>query len=261
MGENTHICRYMDFYKFLSLLSGIFYVPRKTLFLDEREKGWVPMKNRFVVSVVGGEEHRMSFNEDARQVEWSKYLEHLEKSRYLLTSCWTKDDGENYLMWRSYTDKMGVCVHTTIGRLIQALDYESSNYMPICSSIYYMNQNMLPDFLFDMFRKDIFYRYENEIRFYFVQQNLKIHLVSNEHVNQLLEDSAKEEEKKRQKIRSSYKEYHIFKIDPTFIDSITLSPFISENATCEIMNILCHQYKEIFKNQSLIKCSMINSKA
>jgi len=105
ISPDTAICRYMDFDAFLHLLNGYLYVPRKQNFLDIRESGKVPLKYQFLPTISGCVDDRIKEKRREKQEERSQYTRNLMASRFLLTSCWAVDNGENYLMWKSYKVK------------------------------------------------------------------------------------------------------------------------------------------------------------
>lgn len=165
------ICRYMDFDCLLPLLEGKLYVPRKKTFMDSEERGITPLKYYFVPTCVsdnGKEQNEVIIK---RQEERNNNINNLKKSGLLLTSCWTMTSEDNYLMWKAYTNKIGVCIYTTIGQLMAAIDFSQDNYLPICSPMFYDRIQPDEDFLLSMYRKEPYYLSENELRFYFVTKD------------------------------------------------------------------------------------------
>lgn len=265
INPNTTICRYMDLDKFLPLLEGHFYVPRKLNFPDSGESGKIPPKFWFGFSCVNEKWERQSEMVSKRQERRNRYIKSLLESRLLLTSCWIIDNGEDYLMWNSYARKLGVCLRTTIADLMYSLDYDKENYLPICSPIFYEKINYNEDFLESMFKKEPYYQSENEVRFYFVPKDsipsCAIEDFNNVDVEKILKETAKNEEKKfkeSQKSHSKYDLYKIFEIKPEFINSIILSPLILKGSEKIIKDILLGQYGSVFKNKSMIESSKIS---
>ena len=256
---DTKICRYIDFDVFLQILHGKFYIPRKQTFIDSRENGKIPNKCIFGFRIANRYEE--DCKTDIVQDERSIYINNLMKSRLLLTSCWKIDDGEDYLMWKSYTTKMGVCVQTTIDKLMEAIDYDSMNMLPICSPMFYAPLNYHEGFMESMFKKESFYHSENEVRFYFVPKGKwsteDIKKMDNKAVEQILLETSEKEEDLYQKNKESYKQSILLDVKPQFISSVVLSPFIL-NSSCQlIQNILFEQYKDIFISRNNIKESKI----
>lgn len=265
INPNTTICRYMDLDKFLPLLEGHFYVPRKLNFPDSGESGKIPPKFWFGFSCVNEKWERQSEMVSKRQERRNRYIKSLLESRLLLTSCWIIDNGEDYLMWNSYARKLGVCLRTTIADLMYSLDYDKENYLPICSPIFYEKINYNEDLLESIFKKEPYYQSENEVRFYFVPKDnipsCAIEDFNNVDVEKILKETAKNEEKKykeSQKSHSKYDLYKIFEIKPEFINSIILSPLILKGSEKIIKDILLGQYGSVFKNKSMIESSKIS---
>jgi hypothetical protein len=254
---NVKICRYMNFDKFLTILDGKFYVPRKQLFLDVRESGRINMKYRFVPCIVGENANETDDAIRKRQEEQDGYIDSLKKSRFLLTSCWARYDEEDYLMWRGYTEGVGVCVCTTINKLIDSVNFSQEEYLPVVSPMFYAKTDgWNKDFLESMLTKDEYYKSENEIRFYFVPledlEEKNIRNIGNVELERMLLEAAQKEESLYNTNPKSYMMSKIFSINPDFIDSVILSPNIS-NASVEIFqNIIkerCRDNVKIFKSR------------
>lgn len=264
---DTKICRYMDFDAFLQFLSGKLFVPRRRIFIDAREGGKMPLKYKFALRAVG-DNIQESYNIDSvnRKVI-DNYIENIRCSGFLFTSCWAFDDGEDYLMWKSYTSRVGVCVKTTVGKLLDSIVYDynkgedTEHFFPICSNIYYRNLYHPSDYLESLFTKDEYYASEKEIRIYFVPKgkildNALMHIDSNENVKQILLDTSINEEKLSEST-NGFSMYKFFKIRPNCIDSIVLSPFIKSSTIECFRDVLQNQFRELFPNDSCIKKSSI----
>lgn len=260
----TKICRYIDFDLFLQILEGKFYVPRKLTFLDLRESGKIPIKMRFAYNAVG--ENCVGTKEiiNDSQEKIDQYVKNLKQSRFLLTSCWTIDNGEDYLMWKSYTNRVGVCMHTTIDKLMDAIDFGKEKYVPICSPMFYDIPNTNESFLESIMKKDIYYLSESEIRFYFVPigntTNEELIKMNNTAVEILLEETSNNEENIYNDNPKNYQILKGFNINPDFIESITLSPFIKKQSICCFKKLLREQYGNIFGSETKIKESNLNLK-
>ena len=185
-----------------------------------------------------------------------------------MTSCWSIDKGEDYLMWESYTDDIGVCVCTTIGDLMDAIDYDKEGYVPICSPMVYGNISERSEFIESVFTKDKFYISENEIRLYFVPKsefkNIDFKNLTTADIERiLLEESLKEAEKEAQKeaqnekIGATYASNIFFDINPKFIKSVILSPKIKPSTIPSFRKILHSQFNTIFTSDIMIKQSEI----
>jgi len=257
--EDTRICRYMNFDVFLQILNGKIYIPRKQSFLDARECGRIPIKYRFAFAAVGAANTKPKDLVENRQQQIDTYVDNLKKSGHLLTSCWTLDQGEDFLMWKSYAPHIGICARTTIGQLIDAIDYEEKGYLPICSPMIYQSTNTQIDFLESMFTKDRYYISEKEIRIYFVHKGAKtdeeIQLMDNDGVENLLNETSNENIDKNENMLTTNGE--MFEIAPSFINSIVLSPFIKKSTLESFINILKRQFGTVFTTKSMIKKSEI----
>lgn len=265
INPNTIICRYMDFDKFLPLLEGHFYVPRKLNFPDSGESGKIPPKYWFGFSCVNDNRKIQSEKVSIQQEQRNKYLNSLVESRLLLTSCWIIGEEEDYLMWNSYARKLGVCIRTTIADFMDSLDYDKENYLPICSPMFYERLNYNEDFLESMFKKEPYYQSENEVRFYFVPKDIilgqSVEEFINVNVEKILKETAKIEEKKFKESKinfSRYDLYKIFDIKPEFINSVILSPFILKGSEEIIKELLLSKYGNVFKSKKMIEKSRIS---
>ena len=261
INRDTKICRYMNFDSFLIMLEGKFYVSRKQKFFDHRESGKIPIKHHFVFSAVS--EYIAEKDNIVTKRQEIRFINNLAKSRFLLTSCWTINNGENYLMWKGYTEKIGVCVCTTIGKLIDSIDYEKLNYIPICSPMFYERINMQEDFLQSTFTKELFYESEKEIRFYFVpttylSQNEEI---GNDDVENILLKTSEEEEKIYNSNSTKYEESIVFDFKADAIDNVIISPFVLNSSVSYFRKILKNQYPKIFNDYNIKESALSSIKS
>ena len=262
---DTEICRYMGFDVFLQLLGGVFYVPRKQSFLDTRESGKIPMKFKFGFQNISNPEFKSLKTNEEKHTETTQYLQNLVRSQLLLTSCWACNYGEDYLMWKSYTnDTIGVCVRTTIDKLMQAINYDDKGYIPICSPMTYRHTTPNIDFMESMFTKEPFYISENELRIYFIPKEVALSHdwidADNNSVKQLLIETSEYEEKLLQQKEEKYPKHVTFEINPAFIDSIILSPFIKPNTYQYFLKALNGYFADFFKNGIKVNHSEITIK-
>lgn len=254
ISADTRICRYMELENFLQILDGKFFVPRKTFFLDVRENGKIPLRSQFVFSIPNSQNDSTFL-----QNERNDYLNNLSKSKFLLTSCWTINSGEDYLMWKGYASNIGVCVSTTIDKLILSINFEKKRFLPICSPMFYTDTNFQTDFLETVFTKEKHYVSEKEIRFYFVPQNKILDIgkkeFDNNKIKELLLETSNTEENRYNQNREMYIYHETFDINPNFIESVMLSPFIGRRSRHMIQDALVTKYS-CLKNK--IKVSQIN---
>lgn len=255
----TAICRYMDFDSFLQLLDGKFHVPRRQNFLDLRESGRLPSFFYFVPSTISGS--NMKLPEDSvkkNQKERNRYVENLVRSRFLFTSCWMIDGGEDFLMWKSYTSKIGVCVRTTVEKLLNAIDYDKKKYIPICSPVFYDKSCTQDAFVESILKKEPYYQSENEIRFYFVPINNYtkegLETMDNNDIENLLKEAIKTEEELYKK---NHNDIIIFDITPDFIDSIVLSPFIKSQSFECFVKLLKNQNDRFYDKYTIKKSDIL----
>ena len=252
----------MDFDYFLQILEGHFYIPRKQRFFDLRESGEIPQHLRFVPGIVSGGVTEPKEILTKRQEDRNKYVEDLVVSKYLLTSCWTIDNGEDYLMWKGYTNKIGVCICTTIGQLIAAINWGEGDYITVCSNMKYERIFTHDDFGESMFNKEPYYKSENEVRFYVVHggrySNEELWDMQNKDIGEFLLNAAKMEESLYKKDPINIAMYKIFTIKPTFINSIILSPMILRASIEPFKKLLMGKYSVIFKKENMIQCSKIS---
>lgn len=239
----------MSFETLLQILNGDFYVPRKALFSDEREFGFIPLKNRFALRPICDDSELANRALEECKKSIDDYKERMNKSRFLLTSCWTLNCMENYLMWKAYAPQIGVCVRTTIGKLRDAIKFDETDYITICSPMEYKGGETFSDFLASLFKKDLYYESEQEIRFYFVHKDCLPHKSTddNDKVEKTLMKAIEFEQKEFKGKSSNYKMHEMFSIDPeSLIDSISISPFLKQETFYYLLQSLEQRYPHIY---------------
>ena len=258
LDNDTRICRYMSFDVFLQLLYGRIFVPRREIFMDVRESGKRSIKSHFLLRSIGESNHDIQKNQEELKA-YDQYSKNLKQSRFLLTSCWTIDNGEDFLMWKSYTSQIGVCVKTTIGQLLSNIYYEKYDLLPICSTMSYLSIYQKAGFLESVFAKDKYYQSENEFRIYFVPKNNvteeEMKSIDTETVERILSKSSEKEEEKSED--PNYQMSIFLEVDPHFISSIVLSPFIKSSTIGCFRDLLRNQFGHLFPNDNCIKESDI----
>ncbi|GEM_PF-2259857 len=250
LSSDTPICRYMNFDAFLQILNGKFYVPKKSKLLDLRENGEIPLKDRFQSHPANvkasDEELQKSF--DATNA----FIENLKKSKSLLTSCWMNSDQENYLMWKAYSDRIGIRIQTTIDKLMDALSLP--DHIAICARMRYKAIDTKENLISSLLKKESYYQSENEIRFYFIPKKYFPNNISGKSDGEMTEiietafcDAIENEGKDKA-------DSHTFDIDPQkLIENITISPFIFDGTFRYFFEILVKQFPEIFPNANYIR--------
>lgn len=203
--NDTKIYRYMDFDCFLQIMDKKFYVSAKKQFSDCYDAGTkVPLREMFknFVKVCGGKE------EAQKNYTSIELMEMFKKSQNYLASCWTlnKDD---ILMWQAYTHgNCGICIESSVGNVIAALDSNAvKSYLICCSPMYYDGYSNLKDVEEILFLKQNQYKGEKEVRFYFLKDKYNGES-ANSDIN-----------------------YVMFNINPeVLIDKVLLSPFMRGNS-------------------------------
>lgn len=164
----TEIYQYMDLDYLLCLLEKRkYHVNKKCVFLDKSESK-MPVTAMFRIEAVGGEMGIKQPEEDTCEIleRRRKY----EEMKNVLTSCWTERDTENYLMWTSYTSKMGVCIKSTISNVVAS--FEVDDYRVWCGRVMYKGYNANQTLMESLFSKEKAFEDEREIRFYFKKKGV-----------------------------------------------------------------------------------------
>lgn len=173
------IYRYMDFDVLLQILNKHFFVSRKYSFADKYDAGrTVPLQPLFQLYVM---DKGKAIPCVKKKYFLEEYYELVRKSKNYLVSCWTtnKDD---ILMWNSYTQlHSGVCIESTIKQVLLSLQPLDCHVW--CSQMYYDGYDQLETAEEYLFRKLPSYQHENEVRFYFWEDNM---INQSEEVKELL---------------------------------------------------------------------------
>lgn len=214
----------MDFDYFLSIVeSNQYFVTFKKHFLDNKEKKLLHNKrfgtHIFPIHLSGKELNEDEKKHDSEMI--NKMFELFEESTLLLASCWTLTKEENYLMWKSYTTKIGIRIETTIDNFVCAL--ETTDYDIVCGNICYEGFHYPSIVENSWFVKDSHYASENEFRFYFRPKD---------GITNMYKENV--DKKKGKTFNVDYKK---------LINKVVLSPFIQEKAAETIGNIIKETYK------------------
>ena len=212
--KDTPIFRYIKLDHLISQLDGSYlFVNRRVSFSDLREKSRI---NKISSSLRSSELFKVV--ESYRDKTNEKEIESIIKSTFqLCASCWTLDSitnrnvTENFLMWKAYRNSDLMCrIGTTIEKLIHAIN-------PTCdviiSDICYGDRSCRAADRFT-FNKTPYYEWESEVRLVPLRlssEPIKISIHSMEN----------------------------------FIDTITLSPFISPFIECELLCALKKRYPSL----------------
>lgn len=212
LSTNQVIYQYMDLDYLIRLIEKKEYcVKRKYCFSDKRESCFSLNKMSFSFQPVGAYMNSHHIPITPQKNLWKDY----EETKSLLTSCWTYQQ-ENYLMWKSYTSKLGVCIESTINNFFSSLDANDYEiYVGKVSYVGYNGNQTLGDALFS---KERLFSAETEIRFYFDEINENANGATTVHLP----------------------------VTPTqMISSITLSPLIEKTAASVIADFLRKKYNII----------------
>lgn len=220
--EDRVICQYMRLDYLIQLLeSHKLHVTRRREF-DDANESCESIKLAFPIAPAK--------KYDSQEQELTKRMIPYFDINHCPTSCWTKNENESFLMWKSYATEIGVRIKTTVHNLIASLEIDIEQdgmNKVVCGSMNY-KKNLIPssDELGQLFDKDMAYSAENEFRFYFHISN--------------------DPDKKSTK-------YRLIPINTSvMIDEILLSPFICKEAADKLAEMIKCSYG-ISVKQSNIK--------
>ena len=168
LSPDTPIYKYMDFDFFLDMVKRKkFYVSIKREFEDRNEKR-LPIKQVMPFRAVGGHLFKdKTFVEDEVNVYMDRSHDFDEIKEWPV-SCWTLRSDENYLMWKSYTSKIGVRIQTTIDKFVDSIT--PNDYTIYCGKMTYCGYNPSQTIKELAFTKSHHFSNEEELRFYFEPQ-------------------------------------------------------------------------------------------
>lgn len=163
--NNLTIYQYMNLDYLLCLLKRQeYYVKPKKYFFDKHERN-LPLKSHFRIEPVGENCYKRIQKTDDSFEKSRQFHE----SGNLLTACWTKHDGENMLMWKNFTSKLGVCIKSTVANFIAS--FKTDDFVVCCGKMTYDGIKNHHDNIERLFLKDRPFEGEEEIRFYFLPTN------------------------------------------------------------------------------------------
>lgn len=222
--ENLTIYQYMDLDYLLHLLKKQeYYVKPKKYFSDKHECR-LPIKSLFRIAPVGENDN------DIKDQTPNDYLiksRQFHESGNLLTACWTEHNGENVLMWKNFTSKLGVCIKSTIANFIAS--FKKDDFVICCGRMFYEGIKYHNDNIERLFIKDKAFKGEEEIRFYFIPSD---------------------------KIDTSKMKGLSIDVDPkVMINEIILSPYIDKIAANELKAYLKGEY-DVKVKQSQIELNV-----
>lgn len=216
------IYRYTTLENLLHILSRSEYnISKRTFFTDGNEQGlYCDHKYTFDLCPVGG---------DLNYCE--AYQKHIAKQnnevRQMYISCWTENENESFLMWKSYASNgIGVRIETNIAQLLNSLHSNSSKIF--CSRVNYHPEGYKDTWFKKVFVKKPEYEQEQEVRI----------CVCPNRNNRI------------------YCDRLMLKVNTPFITSVTLSPFLSVLEQKFLLESLNKSYPNLVIKRSLLveKC-------
>lgn len=162
------ICQYMRLDYLIRLLeTRQYYMKRRSKFQDANECLNHPAL-MFGISPAKSDEQ---LGQEAKEHSFSYY-----DIVTCPTSCWSLNEEENFLMWKSYATEMGACIRTTVHDLIASLEIDivpEGDNKVLCGTMDYKKFHPSTDEEQQLFDKDIAYAGEQEFRFYFMLESDK----------------------------------------------------------------------------------------
>ena len=156
------IWRYMDFWKFLNLITtSKLYFPNVTMLGDQYE-GRIPQKMKPLII----EEYIKSGRNEKMAKDYMNFIENELRHRTLVSS-WTASHKESFAMWKMYSkDKLGIAIKTDYDSLAKAFQ-TSSEDIYIGEVIYYDDEHpfyKIGNTFFSFLVKNNYYDFESEVR-------------------------------------------------------------------------------------------------
>lgn len=223
------IYQYMDLDYLLRILdTRTYFVKPKQSFHDLHES-CLPLKSIFKPHLVG-REYDKSVVADTN--ESLVRLRQFRESGTMLTACWTEHLGENALMWRNFTSKIGICIKSSIHNFMAAVD--TDDYDMWCGRMVYTGIHNDTEIIDCLFTKDKAFIDEDEIRFYFIP-------------------------KSSQKTTND-KGVSIPIMPQVLIDEIILSPYINVQACKVLTDFINDKYNVDKQNRFKVRTSEIKMK-
>jgi len=223
------IYQYMDLDYLLRLLdTRTYFVKPKQSFHDLHES-CLPLKSIFKPHLVG-REYDKSVVADTN--ESLVRLRQFRESGTMLTACWTEHLGENALMWRNFTSKIGICIKSSIHNFMASL--VTDDYDVCCGRMSYPGIHSKTELDECLFIKDKAFIDEKEIRFYFTPKGN--HNTTND------------------------KGVSIPILPQILIDEIILSPYINTQACKVLTDFINDKYNVDKQNRFKVRTSEIKIK-
>ena len=170
---NTKVWRYMDFPKFIHLItySKLFFV-RMDKLSDQLEGSLTNYGIKEIQDRYNNIEVPLSKIE--RRIRTVKEIAHIENfKKYTLVNCWTQNSDESFALWKIYLGNQpyGISIQTKYKNLLNSLIDNKYNYL--VQKVYYsaeVRDNLMSSV---QFRKNKYYKFENEVRIAIFSQYVK----------------------------------------------------------------------------------------
>lgn len=164
------IHHYMKLEYFFKLLeTRKFRINKKKHFSDKNEHE-LPLKCIFGISAVGENVNPV----DKEMVKLESQIFHnvfnkYKDSKELFTSCWTNESHENNLMWLAYTQSYGIRISSTVYKFVNS--FQTAHLKIVGGEMRYQSYTPAKDVNGFLYKKNIYYKDEREIRFYFLPED------------------------------------------------------------------------------------------
>lgn len=205
------ICHYLNLDYFIDMMEcNRFYVNRRKVFLDHTEH-YIPFSWAGFY-MPAGEEPKPEKIEN-----WNDVRSECSRVANMPTLCWTLTPRESYLMWKGYTEGIGVCVVSSIKKFVYSIcddtSFKRDHCVIRCGQMIYNGFSTI-DIKNLPFWKGREYESENELRFYFEIEN------------------------------DTYNDNHIFiPIDRSIlVDKVIISPFVTHRTASTLTEMLHNRY-------------------
>ncbi len=161
---NSKVWRYMNLPKFLFLInySQLFFC--RVDKLSDQLEGTLPFHNRRNIQDYVASYHPIITKKFASDYAEKEELNILNFKKYTLVNCWSKNEDESFALWKLYLDghKFGIVIQTIYKKLKESID-SNANDILFGDVIYDDLVNLVKQSTIN-FRKNKFYRFENEVR-------------------------------------------------------------------------------------------------
>ena len=162
---NSKVWRYMDCYKFIDLISTskLFFVRIDKL----ADKSEAEITQNIIDEIYDRYKNIKDFYISLKEAEQRSIddIKHIEKyKQYILVNCWSQNTDESYALWKIYlgSQPFGVSIQTKYNKLKNSLI--DNNFRFLLQKVYY-SKKVKDEVEWGVhYRKNKFYKFENEIR-------------------------------------------------------------------------------------------------